>query len=174
MAENVKIQVGEKTLAYPVITGNEQENAVDMTSFRADTGYISYDEGYGNTGPCKSAITFINGEQGILRYRDYPIEQLAKGSSFLETAYLIIYAELPTEKAYDNFRNLIIGNASINESMLNHYQGFPHETHPMAVLSSMMNVLGCYYPEMASNNRARDLEYFDSAAAILIRKVDAL
>ncbi|MEM1158772.1 MAG: citrate synthase [Verrucomicrobiota bacterium] len=174
MPENVKIQVGDRTFEYPLITGSQQEHAVDMRSFRADTGYISYDEGYGNTGSCKSAITFINGEKGILRYRGYPIEQLAQESSFLETAYLIIYGELPTAEAYHAFRNLIIGNASINESMLNHYQGFPSGAHPMAVLSSMMNALGCYYPEMASNNRTRDLEYFDSAAAILISKVRTL
>jgi citrate synthase len=174
MAENVKIQIGDQSFEYPVMTGSENEKAVDMRSFRADSGYISYDEGYGNTGSCESSITYIDGEKGILRYRGYPIEQLAKHSSFLETAYLIIYGELPTPKAYHDFRNLVLGNASINEGMLSNYQGFPTGAHPMAVLSSMLNALGCFYPEMASNDRQQDLEHFDSAAAILISKVRTL
>jgi len=174
MSENVKIQIGEKSYEYPVITGTENENAVDLRSFRADSGYISYDEGYGNTGSCQSDITFINGEKGILRYRGYPIEELNKYSNFLEAAYLIIYGELPTPEENQEFRNLVLGNASIHEGMLNHYQGFPSNAQPMAVLSSMLNALGCYYPEMASNNRQQDLEYFGTAAAILISKVRTL
>jgi citrate synthase len=174
MSENVKIQIGKESFEYPVITGTENEKAVDLRSFRSDTGYISYDEGYGNTGSCESDITFINGEKGILRYRGYPIEELADASNFLESAYLIIYGELPTYDDYHEFRNLVLGNASIHEGMLNHYQGFPSDAQPMAVLSSMLNALGCYYSEMASNDRQQDLEHFESAAAILISKVRTL
>lgn len=174
MSEQVTLKIGDKTLTYPVITGTENEKAIDIRSLRTDSGYISYDEGYGNTGSCQSAITYIDGEKGILRYRGYAIEELAKKSSFLEAAYLIIYGELPNEERYESYRNLILDNASINESLLNHYQGFPNEAAPMAVLSSMLNALGCYYPEMASNNRQQDLDHFDSAATILISKVRTL
>jgi len=171
MSEKATLHIDGKDFTYPVIVGSEQEKAVDFRSLRADSGYVSFDEGYGNTGSCQSGITFINGEKGILRYRGYPIEQLAKDSNFLESAYLIIYGELPDSTEYHQFRNLILGNASIHEAMLNHYQGFPTEAQPMAVLSSMLNALGCYYPEMASNNRQQDIEHFESAAAILISKV---
>lgn len=161
-------------VSYPVMTGSENEKAIDTRTFRTDTGYICYDEGYGNTGSCESDITYIDGEKGILRYRGYPIEQLAEKSNFLEVAYLVIYGELPTADEMYQFRNRILGNAGIHESMLNHYAGFPSDAHPMAVLSSMLNSLGCYYPEMASNDREQDLEHFDRAVAILISKVRTL
>ncbi|MGF1678532.1 MAG: citrate synthase [Candidatus Methylacidiphilales bacterium] len=174
MAEHVTLQIGNQSFQYPLLVGTENEKAIDTRKLRAETGLIAFDEGYGNTGSCESAITYIDGEKGILRHRGYPIEELAEHSSFLETAYLIIYGELPSEGRYERFRSLIMGNASIHEGLLNHYQGFPPDAHPMAVLSSMLNALGCYYPEMASNNRQRDLEHFDNAATILISKVRTL
>jgi citrate synthase len=175
MSDTARITLPDgKEVSYPVITGTENEKAIDTRSLRKDTGYICYDDGYGNTGSCESSITYIDGEKGILRYRGYPIEQLAKESNFLEVAYLVINGELPSPDDMHEFRNTILGNANIHESMLNHYQGFPSDSHPMAVLSSMLNSLGCYYPEMASNEREQDLEHFNSAAAILISKVRTL
>ena len=174
MGEQATIKLEGKEVTYPVITGSEGEKAIDASSFRKDTGYITYDDGYGNTGSCKSAITFINGEKGILRYRGYPIEELAEKSNFLESSYLIIYGELPKKEQLANFRSLILGNASIHQSMHHHFEGFPDTSHPMAMLSAMLNSLGCYYPSMASNNRQQDLEHFDEATAILISKVRTL
>ena len=127
--------------------------ALDTRSLRSKSGYITFDEGYGNTGSCLSEISFIHGEQGILRHRGYPIEQLAEYSSFLETAHLIIYGELPQSTELDAFRSRVSNNASIHTGMHHHFDGFPSNAHPMAILSSMLNSLGAYYPEMSSNNR---------------------
>jgi citrate synthase len=145
--------------------------ALDTRSLRSKSGYITFDEGYGNTGSCLSEISFIDGEQGILRHRGYPIEQLAEYSSFLETAHLIIYGELPQSTELDAFRSRVSNNASIHTGMHHHFDGFPSNAHPMAILSSMLNSLGAYYPEMSSNNREQDLAHFDETAALLISKV---
>jgi citrate synthase len=145
--------------------------ALDTRSLRSKSGYITFDEGYGNTGSCLSEISFIHGEQGILRHRGYPIEQLAEYSSFLETAHLIIYGELPQSTELDAFRSRVSNNASIHTGMHHHFDGFPSNAHPMAILSSMLNSLGAYYPEMSSNNREQDLAHFDETAALLISKV---
>jgi len=174
MPETAKIVIADKTHQYPVITGSEGEKAIDIRELRKDTGYIAYDDGYGNTGSCESSITFIDGEIGILRYRGYDIEELAEHSNFLEVAYLIIYGDLPSAPQLQHFRALVLGNAAIHQGMFHFFEGFPTNSHPMAMLSAMLNSLGCYYPEMASNNREHDLEHFDEAAAILISKVRTL
>lgn len=174
MPETGKIIVDGREFEYPVLVGTEEEKAIDVRQFRKDSGYICYDEGFGNTGSCESAITFIDGEKGILRYRGYPIQELAQHSNFIESAYLIIYGELPTEAQMSRFRGLILGNASIHQSMFHMFESFPPTAHPMAILSAMLNSLGCYYPEMASNNRQQDLEHFDNAATILLSKVRTL
>jgi citrate synthase len=174
MSETACITIGGKVYTYPVIGGTEVEKAIDIRRLRSDSGYITYDDGYANTGSCSSEITFIDGEKGILRYRGYAIEELAERSDFIETAYLIIYGELPDREQLASFRNLILGNATIHQSMFHSFAGFPASSHPMAILSAMLNSLGCYYPHMATNNRQQDLEHLDVAATILISKVRAL
>lgn len=163
-----------KTHSFPIIVGSEGEKAIDVRKLRAETGYITYDDGYGNTGSCQSKITFIDGEKGILRHRGLPIDQLAERSSFLCTSYLIIYGKLPNQAELDTFREQVRANSGLHEDFKHHFEGFPKHSHPMAVLSSMLNALGCYYPEMASNDRERDLEHFDEAAAFLISKVRSI
>jgi citrate synthase len=165
------IRLDDENYEFPVIAGTEGEMALDTRSLRSKSGYITFDEGYGNTGSCLSEISFIDGEQGILRHRGYPIEQLAEHSSFLETAHLIIYGELPQSTELDAFRSRVSNNASIHTGMHHHFDGFPSNAHPMAILSSMLNSLGAYYPEMSSNNREQDLAHFDETAALLISKV---
>jgi citrate synthase len=165
------IRLGNENFEFPVITGTEGEKALDTRTLRAKSGCITFDEGYGNTGSCMSEITFIDGEKGILRHRGYPIEQLAENSFFLETAMLIIYGELPDEKTMLAFREEVRKNASIHTGMHSHFDGFPTNAHPMAILSSMLNSLGAYYPEMSSNDREQDLAHFDETAALLISKV---
>lgn len=165
------IRLDDENYEFPVIAGTEGEMALDTRSLRGKSGYITFDEGYGNTGSCLSEISFIDGEQGILRHRGYPIEQLAEHSSFLETAHLIIYGELPQSTELDAFRARVSNNASIHTGMHHHFDGFPSNAHPMAILSSMLNSLGAYYPEMSSNNREQDLAHFDETAALLISKV---
>lgn len=171
MEETGTIQLEGKTYEFPVIEGTEKEKALDIRALRSKSGYVSFDEGYGNTGSCMSNITFINGEQGILRHRGYAIEQLAERSIFLETAYLIIYGDLPTETELSNFRGKIQSRASIHTGMHHHFEGYPTDAHPMLILSSMLNSLGAYYPQMSTNDRKQDLTYFDETAALLISKV---
>ena len=171
MSDKATLIIEGKNYEYPIIVGSEGEKAVDTRNLRSDTGYITYDEGFANTGSCLSDITFIDGEKGILRYRGYPIEQLAKSTSFISAAYLIIYGELPTAQQREVFRGRIRKEASVNTAMNTMFDGYPSRSHPMAILSAMMNSLGCYYPHMASNNREQDLEHFDEAAALLISKV---
>ncbi|MFT4901955.1 MAG: citrate synthase [Lentimonas sp.] len=165
------IRIGNENFEFPIITGTEGETALDTRSFRAKSGCITFDEGYGNTGSCLSNISFIDGEKGILRHRGYPIEQLAEHSSFLETAYLVIYGELPTDAEIASLRKNVTNHASIHTGMHHHFDGFPSSAHPMAILSSMLNSLGAYYPEMSSNDREQDLLHFNETAAVLISKV---
>ena len=169
-----QLNIAGESYDLPVIVGTENEHAVDVRALRKETGYISFDDGYANTGACESQVTYIDGEQGILRYRGYPIEELCAKSSFLETAYLVIYGELPNEAELSQFRKKIRDNMHIHTGMQSLYSGFPDSAHPMAELSSMLNTLGCYYPEMASNDREKDLESFDDAAAVLIAKVTTI
>ena len=165
------LRIDGKDHTLPVTVGSEGERGIDISKLRSDTGAITYDDGFGNTGSCMSAITFIDGEAGILRYRGYPIDQLAEKSSFVETAYLVINGELPTAAQRRNFSRLLTQHAPLREGMLRFIQNFPRDSHPMAVLSATFNALGAYYPHLASNNHQRDLEHFDEAAAIAISKV---
>ena len=165
------IRLGSENFEFPIIEGTEGEKALDTRTLRAKSGCITFDEGYGNTGSCISDITFINGEKGILRHRGYAIEELAEHSSFLETAMLVIYGSLPQKSCLNAFRKQVRESASIHTGMHSHFDGFPTSAHPMAILSSMLNSLGAYYPKMSSNNREQDLAYFDETAALLISKV---
>jgi citrate synthase len=153
----------------PIISGTEDEHAVDITSLRDQTGYITVDPGFGNTGACESKITFIDGESGVLRYRGYPIEELAEHSSFVETALLLIWGELPTDPRLARFRALLTEEQLLHEGMRNHFEGFPPHGHPMAMLSAMINACGCYHPELLDTDL--DDERFLTAVAILMSKV---
>jgi citrate synthase len=171
MANFATLKLDDKEVTLPVVTGSEGEKGIDIGKLRADTGYITFDDGFGNTGSCTSKITYIDGEVGILRYRGYPIEQLAEKSNFVETAYLVTQGELPTGEQRSNFSRMLTQHAPLREGMLRFIQSFPRDAHPMAVLSATINALGAYYPHLASNNHQRDLEHFDEAAAIAISKV---
>jgi citrate synthase len=171
MANTATLKIEGKELQLPVIIGSEGEKAVDISKLRGDTGYITYDDGFGNTGSCLSKITFIDGEAGILRYRGYPIEQLAEKSNFIETALLVMNGELPTPEQRASFSALLTQHAPLRQDMLRFLESFPPGAHPMAILSATMNALGAYHPHLASNNHQADLQHFDEAAAIAISKV---
>jgi citrate synthase len=171
MANTATLKIEGKELQLPVILGSEGEKAVDIGKLRGETGYITYDDGFGNTGSCLSKITFIDGEAGVLRYRGYPIEQLAEKSNFIESALLVMNGELPTPEERATFSALLTKNAPLREGLVRFIQSFPRDAHPMAVLSATLNALGAYYPHLASNNHQNDLEHFDEAAAIAISKV---
>lgn len=136
-----------KTTQYDVVEGTEKERGIDISKLRADTGLVTLDYGYMNTGSIESAITFIDGDKGILRYRGYPIEQLASRGSFLETSYLLIYGELPNKEQIDEFRHEIKVHTMIHEDIKEFYNGFPKDAHPMAILSSVVSSLSTFYPD---------------------------
>ncbi|MCC6549313.1 MAG: citrate synthase [Ignavibacteriaceae bacterium] len=145
--DSAKLTLNGKEYDLPVLVGSEQEVAIDITQLRAQTGAITLDDGYGNTGSCKSAITFIDGDKGILRYRGYPIEELANKSSFIEVAYLLIYGELPTVDQLDQFKHDLTHHSLLPEDMKKMFEGFTSSAHPMGVLSSMVASLSTFYPE---------------------------
>lgn len=153
MSEKATITLEGKNFELPVITGTENEKAIDITKLRDLTGYITLDSGYKNTGATISQITYLDGETGILRYRGYPIEQLAEKSSFLEVAYLLIYGALPTSDQFDDFSKKITRHTLIHEDMKRFYEAFPKKAHPMAVLASMLCTLSTFYPESQQTNR---------------------
>jgi citrate synthase len=146
-----------KTVTLPVVVGTENEHAIDIRSLRADSGYITLDSGYMNTGATTSAITYIDGEQGILRYRGYPIDELAEKSSFVETAYLLINGHLPTDQELKDFSQKLTYHSMIHEGMLHFYSGFPDSSHPMAVLAAMISSLSAYYPDCLDRSAPMDL-----------------
>jgi citrate synthase len=168
MSTKAKIELDGKAYELPTVIGSEGERAIDINRLRQDTGYITLDDSYGNTGACNSSITFIDGEQGILRYRGIPIEELAEQSTFIECAYLIIYGHLPTRAELRQFSEMLTQNENIHEAMKHHFEGFPPNAHPMAILSAMINASSCFYPGlMGPANKAR----FDVHAARLISQV---
>ncbi len=171
-SQTAKLTVGSNTYEFPIETATTGEKAIDIGKLRARTGLVTLDDGLANTAACKSAITYIDGEKGILQYRGIPIETLAEQSTFTETAYLIIYGELPTRRQMSDFAQKVLKNASLHEGMMHFFDGgFPFTAHPMAILSSLLNSVGCYYPYMVTNHREQDLEHFNDAAALLISKV---
>jgi citrate synthase len=143
---------GGKEVTLPVVVGSEDEHAVDIKSLRADSGYITLDTGYMNTGSTTSAITYLDGEQGILRYRGYPIEELAEHSNFVEVAYLLINGKLPTVAERSEFGTALTRHSLIHEDMHNFFAGFPPASHPMAVISAMVTSLSAYYPDSLDRN----------------------
>ena len=147
MSENVKLTIEDKDYEFPVVTGTENEKAIDISDLRSKTGYVTLDNGYVNTGATTSSITYLDGEAGILRYRGIPIEELAQKSTFVETSYLLIYGELPTKRELENFSRLLTNHSMIHEDMKHFFDGYPATAHPMAILSSMVCSLSAYYPE---------------------------
>lgn len=145
--ETAKITVKDKEIEFPVLTGTENETAIDIATLRKETGFITLDEGYVNTGSTTSDITFLDGEQGVLRYRGYAIEDLAEHCDFLEVSYLLIYGELPTAEELDAFRTSIRRHTMLHEDMKQFYDGFPRDAHPMAILSSVVGALSTFYQD---------------------------
>jgi citrate synthase len=151
MDDYVTLTYGDKSYRLPVISGTEGEKAIDITSLRKETGFITMDPGFANTGSCTSAITFMDGEKGILRYRGIPVEQLAEHSTFKETAYLLINGRLPTQNELTRFSVMLNDHSLVHEDMRVFYQNFPRASHPMGILSAMVNALRSFYPELGAS-----------------------
>lgn len=163
-----KLLIGDKELDLASTTGTEGETCIDITKLRDKTGVISMDSGYGNTGSCFSSITFIDGEKGILRYRGYPIEDLAKNSNFIEVSYLLIYGHLPSRKELEQFQFNLTHHTLIHEDMKKFFEGFPPSAHPMGILSAMVSSLSAYYPD------AYNPEHYDLNIIRLLAKLKTI
>jgi citrate synthase len=166
--QTATLSLPDQQVELNIVEGTEAERGVDISSLRSDTGYITLDNGFANTGSCRSAITFIDGEQGILRYRGYPIEQLAESSTFIEVCWLLMYGELPSREQLSRFSDMLTEHELLHEGLRHHFEGFPPYGHPMAMLSSMINACSCYHPELLEID---DDDTFMESAAKLISKV---
>jgi citrate synthase len=154
MSDTVKLILDGKEVELPVITGSENEKAIDISTLRATTGYITIDPGFKNTGSTQSSITYLDGENGILRYRGYSIEELAENATFLEVAYLLVYGELPNNDELAYFNESIAQHTLVHENMKRFFDAFPQGAHPMGMLSSMIASLSTFYPESQNSNRS--------------------
>ena len=148
MTETIRLTHGDRQYELPVIVGSEGEKAIDISKLRQTTGFITLDPGYANTGSCTSNITFMDGEKGILRYRGIPVEELAEYATFKETAYLLINGKLPNRQELTRFSVLLNDNSLVHEDMRAFYENFPRSSHPMGILSAMVNALRSFYPEL--------------------------
>ena len=158
MANTARLEVNEKSIDLPLVMGSESEIGIDISKLRSQTKAITLDPGFVNTGSCESGITYLDGEKGILRYRGYPIEQLAEKSNFLEVSYLLIYGELPKNKQLNDFEHNIKQHTLLHEDVRHIYQAFPKDAHPMAILSSIVCALSTFYPDFsATDSDAVDL-----------------
>jgi citrate synthase len=173
VTEKVEIKIKDATFEAPVVTGSENERAIDIGNLRAKTGLVTIDPAFMNTASTKSAITFLDGEQGILRYRGYPIEQLAEHCEFIEVAYLLIFGDLPNEKELTRWRTLLTRHSLIHEDMKHFFDGFPSTAHPMAVLSAMVCSLSTYYPEEVDFANKEQLEITYARLISKIRTIAA-
>jgi citrate synthase len=167
--KNAELLIDGKSYSFPVVVGTENEVAIDIAELRCKTGCITLDPGYQNTGSCASAITFIDGDKSILRYRGIDIAELAEKSSFVETAYLLIHGNLPTEKERRSFSQRLTENSMLHEDMIHYFTGMPPYAHPMAIVSTMINSLSIFYPDYFVDTM--DSDTFDLMAARLISKI---
>ncbi len=168
MDKNANLTIGENTFALNILEGTESEKALDISLLRKQSKFITFDDGYGNTGSCESRVTFIDGDHGILRYRGFDITELATNSNFLETSYLVIYGELPTASEIDLFQERISKYAKLPDEVISAINAQPKNSHPMGVLAAGLHALGGAYPDFCTNNRKADLERFDDSAALII------
>ena len=157
MELTAKLVIDGETFELPIIEGTEGEKAIDISKLRQETGLITLDPGYANTGSCQSSITFMNGEKGILRYRGIPVDQLAEHSTFVETAYLLINGELPTRRELTRFSILLNDHSLVHEDMREFFESFPRRAHPMGILTSMVNALRAFYPELRERTEEEEI-----------------
>lgn len=168
---DAKLIYDGKTLTLPVIEGTEGERALDIAQLRKETGLVAYDPGYVNTGSCQSGITFLNGEEGILRYCGYPIEELAEKSTFLEVAYLLLHGSLPTQSQCEDFEDAVTQHKMIHEDLRQIYQALPKDSHPMAICGAVIGTLSAFYKDMVS---PQDKAQVDEAAVRVIAKLPTI
>jgi citrate synthase len=168
MSDTATVIIDGKSHELPIVVGTENDRAIQIGKLREKTGYMTLADGYGNTGACSSAVTYIDGDEGILRYRGYPVDELAEHAVFSETAFLLIFGELPTEAQHGEFRRLLSEHQFIHEDMRHHFDGFPPNAPPMAILSAMINAAWAFQPGLM---QPEDDDSFMEAAARLMSKI---
>lgn len=169
MSETATLTVSGERYELDVFTGSENEKCIDIQKLRSQTGLITMDQGYGNTGSCFSSITYVDGANGILRYRGYPIEEIAEMATFVEIAYLILYGELPNAQQLKAFRDALSEHAPLHTNLEHHFSGFPKSAPPMAILSAMLNLVSCFHPDVLDVHS--EGPGFDRTVALLLSKV---
>ncbi len=171
--ETAKLIIGDKVLELPVVTGSEGECAIDISSLRRETGLVTLDPSFGNTASCYSGITYINGEKGILRYRGIPIEVLVKKTTFVEVAYLLVHGVLPTQDEQHKFSELLNTHSLLHEDMRHFFDHFPRGSHPMHILSTMINALAAFYPNVDSQSLSDDIDICTARLISTVRTMAA-
>ena len=171
MDNEATLTIGNDSYPLNIVEGTESEKAVDISLLRKESKFITFDDGYGNTGSCESKVTFIDGDKGILRYRGYEIADLATSSNFLETSYLVIYGELPNSTELNLFTERVSKFAKLPDEVVTAINSQPKNSHPMGVLATGLQALGGAYPQFCTNDRKADLESFDDTAALIISTV---
>ncbi|AMV39779.1 citrate synthase [Planctomyces sp. SH-PL62] len=166
MARTATLTFNDRSIQLPVVEGSEGELGLDISKLRSETGLITLDPGYGNTGACTSAITFIDGEKGVLRYRGIPIEELARESTFVEVAWLLIFGRLPQQAELDDFRERLVRNAALHEAFRHHFEGFLVDAPPMAILSAMVNTIACF-PRRGTEDESPEERFLEDASQLI-------
>jgi citrate synthase len=174
MGQTAKLIVDGKTYELPIVVGTEGDRGLDISRLRQETGFITLDPGYANTGSCESGITFMDGEKGILRYRGIPVEQLAEHSTFPETAYLLLNGELPTREQLTDFSILLNDHSLVHEDMREFFENFPRRAHPMGILSSMVNALRAFYPQLPESTEDEDTNVISTRLLSKVRTMAAM
>ena len=173
-SEFVVLKIKDREIRLPVVTGSEGEKAFDITQLRKQTGYITIDPGLMNTGACYSSITFVDGERGILRYRGIPIEELVKKASFVQIAYLLVHGTLPDDAQLREFSELLNINSLLHEDMRHFFDHFPRGAHPMHILSTMINALAAFYPNVDLQSMEEDIEFSTARLISIVRTMAAM
>ena len=174
MSNQATLTIGDKDFPLNVLVGTENEHALDISTLRKDSKYITFDDGYGNTGSCESEITFIDGDEGILRYRGFDIAELAEKSNFLESCLLLFNGELPGSAQLEQFTNKVLSKSSLPTSVEQVIDTMSGSTHPMGVLSSALQALGGCYPDLSTNTRPADIDSFDEAASVIVAAIPVI
>ncbi len=174
MSDKATLTVGDATYELNVLSGTENEKALDVRQLRKESGIITYDDGYGNTGSCESSVTFIDGDKGILRYRGYDIAELAEKATFLEVCLLLLNGELPSPDQLAQFEDKVLSFQNLPSEVLQAVESMPANIHPMGSLASGLQILGGVFANLCTNDREKDLENFDDAAALIIGALPAL
>ncbi|OED35032.1 citrate (Si)-synthase [PVC group bacterium (ex Bugula neritina AB1)] len=154
--KKVRVTIDSRDFDFPVIEGSEKEKGIDISSLRSETGYVTLDVGYANTGSTQSSITFLDGEKGVLRYRGYPIEQLAEKATFLEVAWLLFYGEMPTDSEIESFSQKVALGGDLHKDISNLFGGFAQDSHPMAIFSAGTMALSGYHPDFLKNGLSKE------------------